>query len=216
MASAPATDDGGLKANASDQASTQPVNVDFSLQSQTMVTFIIGAEPVKQNFLVHKHLASAHSPFFKAAFESPMLEDDADYAVKAGFGAFTNDKGDPDYDLTAMAKVWRLAERFLMPRLQNPTIADMFINRKIASDESIVQAATYVSADQKECTNKLRKLVMQIVALYNIGSRYRKMAPGLPYNVVYTASMVLSCICCSSILICESVLGLDSSIEPGA
>ncbi len=40
-----------------------------------MVTFIVDADPIKQIFLVHKSLACAQSPFFKAAFESQMTED---------------------------------------------------------------------------------------------------------------------------------------------
>ena len=40
MASTHATDDGGLKANASDQASTQPVNVDFSQVQPTRSSLV--------------------------------------------------------------------------------------------------------------------------------------------------------------------------------
>ncbi|PVH87828.1 hypothetical protein DL98DRAFT_581064 [Cadophora sp. DSE1049] len=39
-----------------------------------MVTFVVGPESTKQSFVVHKNAACAHSPFFKAAFESKMLE----------------------------------------------------------------------------------------------------------------------------------------------
>lgn len=39
-----------------------------------IVTPIIGLRSSKQSFVVHKHAACAHSLFFKAAFESKMLE----------------------------------------------------------------------------------------------------------------------------------------------
>ncbi|PVH87821.1 hypothetical protein DL98DRAFT_581057 [Cadophora sp. DSE1049] len=50
------------------------MTISFSQHSQTMVTFVIGPDPIKKTFLVHKHLAAASSPFFKAAFENSMVE----------------------------------------------------------------------------------------------------------------------------------------------
>lgn len=39
-----------------------------------MVSFIVDTEEMKQTFLVHRNVACTHSPFFKAAFESDMIE----------------------------------------------------------------------------------------------------------------------------------------------
>ncbi|CZT50076.1 uncharacterized protein RSE6_11000 [Rhynchosporium secalis] len=41
---------------------------------QTMVTFRVGAESIKETFLIHKIFACAHSPLFNAAFESELIE----------------------------------------------------------------------------------------------------------------------------------------------
>ncbi|CZT01252.1 uncharacterized protein RAG0_08989 [Rhynchosporium agropyri] len=43
-------------------------------KSQTMVTFRVGAESIKETFLIHKNFACAHSPLFNAASESELIE----------------------------------------------------------------------------------------------------------------------------------------------
>ncbi|KAK0113887.1 hypothetical protein ONS95_014132 [Cadophora gregata] len=41
---------------------------------QPLVTCVVGREDIKQNFLIHKNVIDAHSPFLKAAFQSSMAE----------------------------------------------------------------------------------------------------------------------------------------------
>ncbi|KAH7369672.1 hypothetical protein BKA65DRAFT_470929 [Rhexocercosporidium sp. MPI-PUGE-AT-0058] len=120
-----------------------------------MVTFIVG--PDKQSFVVHKHLASAHSPFIRAAFESKMLEgitqtmhledincstfgmlvhflytaqlDESSYFIP-GYDPIDDPTGPPcrsdDYNLVQLAKLWELAERLLMPTLQNYAVSEIW------------------------------------------------------------------------------------------
>ncbi|PVH87826.1 hypothetical protein DL98DRAFT_581062 [Cadophora sp. DSE1049] len=234
MASASSTSDGASKPEVSALASTQHITIDFSSHSQTMVTFIVGAEPDKQSFLVHKHLASAHSSFFKAAFESPMVEgttqtmrlEDVEVEtfgvlvhwmytgeIKAGLGSFTNDKGAQDYDLTKLAKVWKLAERVLMPRLQNATIIDMFINRKLAGDGSLVKVANFVFPNQSEPPSNLRKLIFQLVAFESAGARYERNVDLLPYILLRQISISLSRIYGLSKKGRRGCLGIDGFTE---
>jgi len=177
-----------------------------------MVTFIIGAESVKQNFLVHKHLASAHSPFFKAAFESPMVEgtmqtmrlEDVEVETfgvlvhwmytgefKAGLRAFTNDKDDTDYDLTAVAKVWKLAQRLLMPRLQNSAMEEIFKNRRVSSDDSIIKLAKFIFRSRETVDKNLALFITLFIALEMGFTRYQRLAYRLPHILVVDISGAL-------------------------
>ena len=178
-----------------------------------MVNFIVGAEPVKQTFLVHKHLASAQSPFLKAAFDSEMVDgttqtmrlEDVEVEtfgilvhwmykeeVKAGLGVFTNDLGKDDYDFLTLAKAWKLAGRFLMPGLRNATMADMFNNRKIASDDSVIKLAEFVYASGQVTQSNLRKFIDNLVTIEFVGPRYARLAAHLPHLLVVQASATLS------------------------
>ena len=105
-----------------------------------MVTIILSRRspfmglPTKDvKFCIHKKFICYHSPFFAAAFNGPFIEgetqtmklDDVDAKL---FGIFTNwlytqdlMNGDGNYlsDIADLAKLWILAQRFLMPRMQN-------------------------------------------------------------------------------------------------
>ncbi|TVY89194.1 hypothetical protein LAWI1_G005964 [Lachnellula willkommii] len=96
----------------------------------SFVTFIVGKEA--QKFTVHKNLAEHYSPFFEKAFNSGFVEGQTQEMVledvEAGiFGYLVNwlytkeiiHPDDEEIQLVEFAKLWVLAGRFLIPRLQN-------------------------------------------------------------------------------------------------
>jgi hypothetical protein len=101
-----------------------------------MVTFIVDKDEVKQTFMVHKAVAAFHSSFFKAAFESKMIEgqtqtmrlEDVEGNI---FGLLNSwlytEKIDPSIfqfreHLHTLCKLWELARRCLIPKLQHAVI----------------------------------------------------------------------------------------------
>ncbi|TVY14091.1 Kelch repeat and BTB domain-containing protein 8 [Lachnellula arida] len=102
----------------------------------SFVTFIVGKEA--QKFTVHKNLAEHYSPFFEKAFNSGFVEGQTQEMVlddvEAGiFGYVVNwlytqkiiHPEESKIQLEEMAKLWVLAGRFLIPRLQNEAIRHM-------------------------------------------------------------------------------------------
>ncbi len=94
--------------------------------------------PELPKYIFHRNLISHHSPFFAAAFKSNFKEGishemtlEAD--VRA-FGVFSNwlytqnilnSKGDRP-DLGTLANLWILADRFLVPVLQNKVVDNLY------------------------------------------------------------------------------------------
>lgn len=99
----------------------------------SFVTFIVGKEA--QKFTVHKNLATHYSPFFEKAFNSGFVEGQTQEMVLEDveadiFGYVVNwlytqkiiHPDDEEIQLLEFAKLWVLAGRFLIPRLQNKAI----------------------------------------------------------------------------------------------
>lgn len=184
----------------------------FSEHSQTIVTFIVGVESVKKNFVVHKHLAAAHSPFFKAAFESPMIEgttqtmrlEDIEVEtfgvlvhwmytkeIKAGLGTFINDKGAPDFDFVTLAKVWKLAERALMPLLQDAIMAELFKKRDTGTIESLVKFTKFFTAS--EGISRLKGFAILHILWERKDDQLRFLIPRLPRHILNLVVSLMSC-----------------------
>jgi hypothetical protein len=98
-----------------------------------VVTVIIGTEDSKQTFIIHKDLICHYSPFFSAAFNGNFIEGttqtmnlpdiDADIFGLLVHWLYTQqldlDPKDRDSNVLPLAKLWRLAERCLITKLQN-------------------------------------------------------------------------------------------------
>ncbi|KAL2064020.1 hypothetical protein VTL71DRAFT_4514 [Oculimacula yallundae] len=121
----------------------------FVKPTNEVVTFVLGVAPDQKSFVVHKHAIIAHSPFFKAAFQSSMLEGTIQtmrledvkpvpfglmvnyvYTDTIEYSSFYMDAEDglrrrtglgsqEDWDLLLLLEAWKLGERFLMPDFQN-------------------------------------------------------------------------------------------------
>ncbi|PVH87827.1 hypothetical protein DL98DRAFT_648754 [Cadophora sp. DSE1049] len=178
------------------------VKVSLSKPTQAMVAFVVGPEDKKQTFVVHRSLACASSSFFKAAFESNMLEgtsptmrledvesevfgmlvhylyfrvlDDASFVI-------TDIPGDAfdDYDYLLLAKLWKLGERFLVPDLQNEVMIELLERRDVVSKERLKKFAEYVCSTDGSFKDdgshgKLKRVLLEIVAY----TRYRPLFTG--------------------------------------
>ncbi|KAG4429215.1 hypothetical protein IFR05_015307 [Cadophora sp. M221] len=148
---------------------------------QTTVTFIVDTEDIKQTFLVHKNVACAHSPFFKAAFESDMIEgmtqsmglEDGEADVfgrlvdwlynKEVNGADPFDKKNKVDDVVTLAKLWKLAERTLMPNLQNATVQKICSEIRRTPLEEFIKLCRIVFKDKED--NALKKFVVYVAAI---------------------------------------------------
>lgn len=99
-------------------------------------------------FCIHKKFICYHSPFFAAAFNGPFIEgetqtmklDDVDAKT---FGIFTNwlytqdlmdGSGEYLIDIADLSQLWILAQRFLMPRMQNQVMRVLHSALKRCSD----------------------------------------------------------------------------------
>ncbi|KAH8745771.1 hypothetical protein BGZ57DRAFT_1011378 [Hyaloscypha finlandica] len=110
-----------------------------SSQASTNSTLATQSTPGPQppKFVIHKNKICYHSPFFSAAFNSNFIEGMSqemtlNVNLKA-FGIIANwmytqdivaSSGEPP-DLCTLAQVWILADRFLMPKLQNQAMTDL-------------------------------------------------------------------------------------------
>ncbi|KAE9381301.1 hypothetical protein N431DRAFT_457902 [Stipitochalara longipes BDJ] len=106
---------------------------DFSKLDE-FVTFIIG--PKKTKFLVHKNFACDSSPVLKAAFNGPFVEGQTqtyklDDTTENAFTLLSQffytqkldgDLGGKDNVVLSLCRLWILAEKLPMPRLQNISI----------------------------------------------------------------------------------------------
>ncbi|KAH9222241.1 hypothetical protein DL95DRAFT_402216 [Leptodontidium sp. 2 PMI_412] len=193
--------------------------VSFSKPSQEMVTFITGPDDNKQTFSVHKSLACAASPFFKAAFESNMLEgttqtmrlDDVEAEVfrvlvhylyfreldDSSFIILEDATGEAcDFDFLLLAKLWKLGERFLMPALQNEVVIELLEGRDSVSDERLKKFAVYVCStegDPKEDgpQGKLKRVLLDIVAFTEYRSLFTEIMLSLSIDMVIEVAHVL-------------------------
>ncbi|KAG4428473.1 hypothetical protein IFR05_016042 [Cadophora sp. M221] len=184
-----------------------------------MVTFITGPDDNKQTFSVHRSLACAASPFFKAAFESNMIEgttqtmhlEDVEADVfgvlvhhlysheldESSFVIIDDATGEScDFDFLLLARLWKLGERFLMPALQNDVVIELLEGRDGVSDERLKKFAVYVCAtegDPKEDgpQGKLKRLLLEIVAFTEYRSLFTNIMPSLSIDMVIEVAHVL-------------------------
>ena len=140
-----------------------------------MVTINVGSPSTRHVFLVHKNTICNKSPFFAAAFGNDnfiegktqtLLLDDVEAEVFGLVSEFIytseiNDLyGTP---LIFLAKVWALAERFLMPALQNTAMICLVIRMLKHYDEKDdpIQLIEYVyEIDRALEPGPLKKLVL--------------------------------------------------------
>jgi hypothetical protein len=119
-----------------------PASASGSLAAQST------SEPETPKFVIHKHLICHHSPFFAAAFNSNFKEGitqemtiDVDHKV---FGLFVNwlynkvilGASGEQPDLPTLAHLWILADRVLIPKLQNQVMDIMY--SRLLSGGSVV------------------------------------------------------------------------------
>ncbi|KAL2064018.1 hypothetical protein VTL71DRAFT_4512 [Oculimacula yallundae] len=171
-----------------------------------MVTFIVGEEADKTTFLVHRHLAAAHSSFFKAAFESQMMEvmtqsTRLEDFEEETFGAlvhwmYTEEPKAGKYSYTD-DKIWNLADRFLMSDLQNAAMQRIFDNRSSATPEDVLPFARFVLSSGSEVagTSKLQEFMLYYFVCDRGGDEFEDIVEELPrifLNIAYLALQVVA------------------------
>ncbi|KAL2064013.1 hypothetical protein VTL71DRAFT_4507 [Oculimacula yallundae] len=182
--------------------------VSLSEHSITMVTFVIGAEPDPKTFYVHKHLACAHSPFFEAAFQGQMIEgrtqsmrfEDVEIEIFGDLvhwmytNTLQNDFLSRDSELTEVGKLayiglWKLAERCLMPVLQNTVMIAMLGNGSWFMNDKIVELAHF--ACQNPGNTALKRFVVYKLAWDWTAEMYSQMIEQLPTELIGKVSETL-------------------------
>jgi hypothetical protein len=120
---------------ASEEVTREPLSGQASANSTLATQSTPGPQPPK--FIIHKNKICSHSSFFSAAFNSNFIEGmnqemTLDVDLKA-FGIIANWMYTQDIvassgelpDFCTLARVWILADRFLIPKLQNQAMKDL-------------------------------------------------------------------------------------------
>jgi hypothetical protein len=108
-----------------------------------VVTIIVSQGPTEETFYVHKDFICFHSPFFDAAFNGNFAEGQSQvmrlpdvepatfgFVVEWIYKKSFNDKG----TIGTAIRVWILADRFLMPTLQNKAMDAIVANCNTRGD----------------------------------------------------------------------------------
>ena len=147
------------------------------------VTFLIGKDKAK--FIVHKAFACHHSPALKAAFTNKRFVEGRTQTYKledvqvATFEQFVNwlyskkleiNEEDPDLTLT---KLWVLADKFLIPGLQNDTVRKLDAYYKEDAITLDAETLHYVYKHTAE-NSPLRGLWARILALHRHPSCFKE------------------------------------------
>jgi hypothetical protein len=147
-----------------------------------MVTINIGhgGASKKQKFLVHKEFICYYSPFFNAAFNGNFKEgesqtmdlEDIDPAV---FALFVNwlyaqkvlsDQEDDQPSLPHLISLWMLADRFLVPKLQNQALIAYDRTRVALNQRPASRTVGHIYKNTSP-DSLLRKYIIQILASAN-------------------------------------------------
>ena len=118
---------------------------------QSVVTIIFGPEDSKETFVVHKDLVCHYSPFFSTAFNSNFAESTTKAMTLPdvdldSFGLLVHwlytqqidiDSKDGGANVLPMAKLWTLAERFLITKLQNKIMDKLRVLVEFAEKQNL-------------------------------------------------------------------------------
>lgn len=151
--------------------------------------------PEKKKFILHKEFACQYSPVFKAAFNSDFiegqtqtykLEDVTEAAARLlvnwfytqqldieGYGASSPEKRQEDM---ALCQLWVLADKLLVPQLQNQTIRTM-VDLRVKTNIIPTLSLEYIWANTSPGNPLRRLLVHQCATLapscyFNYSTRY--------------------------------------------
>ncbi|KAH9222817.1 hypothetical protein DL95DRAFT_518352 [Leptodontidium sp. 2 PMI_412] len=126
----------------------------------TIVTIIIGRS-VSKIFAIYKEFACYYSPVLRAAFNGPFLEGQSqtmiidDFSLSGAFGRKAV------FALSGYCRIWVLADRLLMPTLQNHVAAEIIKHPNTSKISTIDISWTY---DNTAPDSMLRKLLVDICA----------------------------------------------------
>ncbi|CZT50068.1 uncharacterized protein RSE6_10992 [Rhynchosporium secalis] len=178
-----------------------------------MVTFLVGHDHLPTPFFVHEHLVSAHSPFFKAALEDQIMDGTTQTirvrsVDKESFGALVHwmytEQIEPElgiyvnhdrdgFKFVDVVKVWKIAERALMPALQAAALGLMINKRFLANDHDVIYLANFIYETLAEqLTSKLRRFIHIYLTFDCAGDRYQDLVHRLPHHAVIDVSKSLS------------------------
>jgi BTB/POZ domain len=162
---------------------------------------------------VHKDLICYHSPFFNAAFTGPFLEgetqsmtlEDLDptifgflvhwlYTKKVTIQESTDGK-----EWKAMSDLWLLAQRSLIPQLQNDAMIKLHDRLKTLPNLQMVSFSLYVYNSPETEDTPLRKLAVEILAWHGQGVVWKvwkkefEKTSGLLYDIIMVLKDYCDC-----------------------
>jgi BTB/POZ domain-containing protein len=163
---------------------------------------LLGLTPEVHKFVIHKAFICYYSPFFSAAFNGKFEEgntqnmelDDVDPQV---FGILANwlysqDVSDAEKktpDLVACAELWVLGDRFLMRKLQNDTIKQIYAILNSAHSRGVpIKFGEFcrIAADTKPEDNPLFKIAVNMLSSNK--KTFDKCADEIPYSILLPVS----------------------------
>ncbi len=126
-----------------------------------------------KEFVVHKDLICHYSPFFAGAFNSSFSEGQTqtmtfDDVHSVPFGVLVNwiytqtianEEGKKPH-IQCLGMVWILADRFLMPKLQN-AVMDILVEELVAGRQTFLQGFARTACDYSNGDNMLAKVLVQ-------------------------------------------------------
>jgi BTB/POZ domain len=143
-----------------------------------VVTIIIGPEESKETFIIHKELICHYSPFFSVAFNSnSKYAEGATQTMKLpdvdveNFGLFVQwvynqqidlDPKERDANILPLAKLWTLAERFLITKLQNKIMDKLRVLVEFAESQNLKDFLHYAYESKQK--SPLKRLAVDRMA----------------------------------------------------
>ncbi|KAH7403726.1 hypothetical protein BKA64DRAFT_707201 [Cadophora sp. MPI-SDFR-AT-0126] len=176
----------------------QPV-VTIILRQKNLFTDLF----MEAKFCIHKDFICYHSPFFAAAFTGHCVEGESqtmsfDDVHPPTFGVFTNwlytqalktRAGDNLDDIWNLTELWILAQRFLMPKLQNQIMLRLYPTLKRYSGTRSIKDLGNRASQHK--SDMLKRLHLDKVAAIQCEERFNKLTEDLgPQDLLQLARLL--------------------------
>ena len=181
-------------------------------EMDNVVTFLIGA-PHPRKFVVHQNFVDYYCPLLKKAFNSPFIEGmtktyKLEDTTPAAFALFVrwlytqdiedamaaNDHKEISAYYAALVRLWILAEKFMLSRLQN-AVLEVLEKLRISTKSFPILQYEYVYEHTSNDSALRQLLVHQCV--WHMASRLFKMGafsfpPEMLIDIVTTSSLIVS------------------------
>ncbi|KAM0181824.1 hypothetical protein ACHAPF_001348 [Botrytis cinerea] len=153
------------------------------------VKLIVGPVVMSKTFVVHKNILCAASPVFEASFKPEwqegvdatmkLPEDDPRYFAPLLYWIYNNEIVYPQgcSTIEGLAEVYHLAEKYLMPRLQNDLI-DSLVYETVTIDRIFLPESINSIFKNSPAASKLRLFVVNSTLKNWVLAKHFKSKPG--------------------------------------